>query len=89
MLKEIGSSIWQAEGPKRGPHVVIIGGTHGDERTGIFTMPRLLRKRPMALYFTLGPPARLMRYCRTLIIASSVLFKSLQYYGAVNIRAAG
>jgi succinylglutamate desuccinylase len=35
MLKEIGSGIWQAEGPKPGPHVVIIGGTHGDERTGI------------------------------------------------------
>ena len=35
MLKEIGSSIWQAEGAKKGPHVVVIGGTHGDEMTGI------------------------------------------------------
>ncbi|MDD1669360.1 MAG: succinylglutamate desuccinylase/aspartoacylase family protein [Methanomicrobiales archaeon] len=35
MLKEIGSSIWQAEGAKPGHHVVVMGGTHGDERTGI------------------------------------------------------
>jgi len=35
MLKEIGSGIWQVEGPKPGPHIVVIGGTHGDERTGI------------------------------------------------------
>ncbi|MDD1665811.1 MAG: succinylglutamate desuccinylase/aspartoacylase family protein [Methanomicrobiales archaeon] len=35
MLNEIGSGIWQAEGPEPGPHVVVIGGTHGDERTGI------------------------------------------------------
>jgi succinylglutamate desuccinylase len=35
MLEEIGSSIWQATGSRPGPHVVVIGGTHGDERTGI------------------------------------------------------
>ena len=35
LLRELGSSIWQAEGQKPGPHVVVIGGTHGDERTGI------------------------------------------------------
>jgi succinylglutamate desuccinylase len=35
ILEEIGSSIWQATGPRPGPHVVVIGGTHGDERTGI------------------------------------------------------
>jgi succinylglutamate desuccinylase len=35
MMKEIGSSIWQVEGPKPGRHVVVIGGTHGDEMTGI------------------------------------------------------
>ncbi len=35
MLKEIGSGIWQVEGPEQGRHVVVIGGTHGDERTGI------------------------------------------------------
>jgi succinylglutamate desuccinylase len=35
MLKEIGPGIWQAKGAMPGPHVVVIGGTHGDERTGI------------------------------------------------------
>jgi succinylglutamate desuccinylase len=35
MLEEIGSSIWQTTGTRPGRHVVVIGGTHGDERTGI------------------------------------------------------
>jgi len=35
MLEEIGSSIWQVTGTRPGRHVVVIGGTHGDERTGI------------------------------------------------------
>jgi succinylglutamate desuccinylase len=35
MLEEVGSGIWQAAGTRPGPHIVVIGGTHGDERTGI------------------------------------------------------
>ena len=44
MLQEIGSGIWQAGGAVPGPHVVVIGGTHGDERTGIEVVKSL---RPM------------------------------------------
>jgi len=42
LLNEIGSSIWQEERPRPGPHVVVIGGTHGDERTGIEVVKTLL-----------------------------------------------
>ncbi len=35
MLKEIGSSIWQVAGTQPGVHVVVLGGVHGDEKTGI------------------------------------------------------
>jgi len=35
MMEEMGSGIWQGEGARPGPHVVVIGGIHGDERTGI------------------------------------------------------
>ena len=35
IIEEIGSGIWQVKGARPGPHIVVIGGTHGDERTGI------------------------------------------------------
>ena len=35
MMQEICSSVWQASGDLPGPHVVVLGGVHGDEKTGI------------------------------------------------------
>lgn len=35
LLEEIGSSIWQAAGTLPGTHIVVLGGVHGDEKTGI------------------------------------------------------
>ncbi|HBR80143.1 MAG: hypothetical protein UW63_C0078G0006 [Candidatus Uhrbacteria bacterium GW2011_GWF2_44_350] len=35
MIKEVGSNIWQITGAIDGPSVVILGGVHGDEKTGI------------------------------------------------------
>jgi succinylglutamate desuccinylase len=34
-MEAIGSGIWQASGPQMGPHVIVLGGVHGDEMTGI------------------------------------------------------
>jgi succinylglutamate desuccinylase len=41
MLEEIGSSIWQATGTLPGVHVVVLGGVHGDEKTGIEVVKHL------------------------------------------------
>lgn len=35
LLEEIGSGIWQAAGTLPGTHIVVLGGVHGDEKTGI------------------------------------------------------
>ena len=35
MMEEIGPSVWQVSGDLPGPHVVVLGGVHGDEKTGI------------------------------------------------------
>lgn len=40
-MKKAGSGIWQASGPEPGPHIVILGGVHGDERTGIMVVEQL------------------------------------------------
>jgi len=34
-MKEIGNSLWQISGSSPGSHVVVLGGIHGDELTGI------------------------------------------------------
>lgn len=34
-MEEIGSGIWQAAGTQHGTHIVVLGGVHGDEKTGI------------------------------------------------------
>ena len=34
-MKKIGSGIWQAEGGQAGTHIVVLGGVHGDEMTGV------------------------------------------------------
>jgi succinylglutamate desuccinylase len=40
-MKATGSGIWLAKGSGAGPHVVILGGVHGDEKTGIDVVQRL------------------------------------------------
>jgi succinylglutamate desuccinylase len=35
MTNEIGSGIWQISGTISGEHIVVLGGVHGDEKTGI------------------------------------------------------
>jgi succinylglutamate desuccinylase len=34
-MEAIGSGIWQASASYPGPHVIVLGGVHGDEKTGI------------------------------------------------------
>ncbi|MCJ7445228.1 MAG: succinylglutamate desuccinylase/aspartoacylase family protein [Methanotrichaceae archaeon] len=41
MLHEIGSSIWQVAGVKLGTHIAVLGGVHGDEKTGIEVVKNL------------------------------------------------
>ncbi len=41
-MKEVKEKIWQTRGSLPGSYVVILGGTHGDERTGIEAMNRLI-----------------------------------------------
>jgi succinylglutamate desuccinylase len=40
-MKKIGSGIWQVSGSRPGPHLVILGGIHGDEKTGIEVVKEL------------------------------------------------
>jgi succinylglutamate desuccinylase len=40
-MKEIGSGIWQIKGPVHGLHIVVLGGVHGDEKTGIEVVKNL------------------------------------------------
>jgi succinylglutamate desuccinylase len=35
MLRPMGSGIWQVTGDMAGPHIIVLGGVHGDEKTGI------------------------------------------------------
>lgn len=41
MQKEIGSGIWQFSGNLPGTHIVVLGGVHGDEKTGIICVKNL------------------------------------------------
>jgi len=41
MLEEIGSGIWQFSGSIPGDHIVVLGGVHGDEKTGISCIKNL------------------------------------------------
>ena len=41
VMGEVGSGIWQVSAPDPGPHVVILGGVHGDEKTGIIVVEKL------------------------------------------------
>ncbi len=41
VMKKVGSAIWHASGQRPGPHMVILGGVHGDERTGIVVVEQL------------------------------------------------
>ena len=40
-MKVIGSGIWQVKGPRAGPHLMVLGGVHGDEKTGIDVVKKL------------------------------------------------
>lgn len=40
-MDKIGSGIWQVSGPDTGPVLTILGGVHGDERTGIEAVKEL------------------------------------------------
>jgi succinylglutamate desuccinylase len=40
-MEKLGSGIWQASGAVPGPHIVILGGTHGEERTGIMVVGQI------------------------------------------------
>jgi succinylglutamate desuccinylase len=43
-MKEIGDHIWQTVGQENGPHIMIIGGTHGNERTGVEVVRALVEQ---------------------------------------------
>lgn len=40
-MESIGSGIWQTKGTRHGPHIMVLGGVHGDEKTGIDVVKRL------------------------------------------------
>jgi succinylglutamate desuccinylase len=40
-MEEIGSGIWQVRGSNLSPHFVVLGGVHGDEKTGIAVVKNL------------------------------------------------
>jgi succinylglutamate desuccinylase len=40
-MQEISSGIWQVSGSRPGPHLVKLGGVHGDEKTGIEVVKKL------------------------------------------------
>jgi len=44
MMQKVGSGIWQVSGTRTGPHLVILGGVHGDEKTGIELIKELQHK---------------------------------------------
>ena len=41
VMQKISSGIWQVSGSRPGPHLVILGGVHGDEKTGIEVVKEL------------------------------------------------
>ena len=41
MLQTTGSGIWQVAGDMEGPHIVVLGGVHGDEKTGIEVIKKM------------------------------------------------
>ncbi len=43
-MKEIGDHIWQTAGKGEGPSLMIIGGTHGNERTGVEVVRGLVER---------------------------------------------
>lgn len=43
-METIGEKIWRIEGRKPGPHLMVLGGVHGNERTGVQAV-RWLRER--------------------------------------------
>ena len=43
-METIGEKIWRIESAKRGPHLLVLGGVHGNERTGVQAV-RQLRER--------------------------------------------
>lgn len=43
-MENIGDKIWRIEGRKPGPHLLVLGGVHGNERTGVQAV-RWLRER--------------------------------------------
>ncbi len=43
-MKQIGDHIWQISAKAEGPHLMIIGGTHGNERTGVEVVRALVDK---------------------------------------------
>lgn len=40
-MQEIGSSIWQIKSASDGPNIVVLGGVHGEERTGVEVVKKL------------------------------------------------
>jgi succinylglutamate desuccinylase len=40
-MEEIGSGLWQVRGSNLSPHFVVLGGVHGDEKTGIAVVKNL------------------------------------------------
>jgi succinylglutamate desuccinylase len=41
VMQKMSSGIWQVSGSRPGPHLVILGGVHGDEKTGIEVVKEL------------------------------------------------
>ena len=72
VLQEVGEKIWCVNGERPGPCLVILGGVHGNERTGIELIKRLYRvldsqeKKLVRgqLFFVLGNPRAMEKNVR-------------------------
>lgn len=72
MIEIVGEGIWKCAGSKIGPTVVVFGGTHGNELTGIEVVKKLLHTiesgqqmiESGALYLILGNPRAIERNTR-------------------------
>jgi succinylglutamate desuccinylase len=72
MIEIVGEGIWKCAGPKNGPTIVLFGGTHGNELTGIEVVKKMLREieseqmtiESGILYLILGNPRAIERNTR-------------------------
>lgn len=72
MIENVGDCIWKIAGPEAGPTIVVFGGIHGNELTGIEVVRKMYREIEQGeliinrgtLYLILGNPKAIVRNTR-------------------------